>query len=145
MADAKKCDICGTLYELDGSEQEYSIHKKGAEKPLDLCPGCFERLGALVSGVKRSKRPKKYKIDTAGRDKMSAAASKRIKKAQKYREEHPDCSWGEALSASSNKNVVEKPPKKKLGRPKIKPDTKCWKYAKGKNPGDEIKEPADEF
>ena len=145
MSDAKKCDICGTLYELDDSEHEYSIHKKGAEKPLDLCPGCFARLTALATGIKKAKGPKKHRLSESAHDKMSSAASKRIKKAQKYREDHPDCTWGEALSASSNKNLSEKAPKKKLGRPKLKPDGKCWKYAKGKSPSDEIKDPADEF
>jgi len=145
MTLAKKCDVCGTLYELDGLEQEYSLHKKGLETSLDLCARCYGHLVALATGIKQSKRAKKHRLSETAHDKMSSAASKRIKKAQKYRKDHPDCTWGEALSASSNKNSDVKPPKKKLGRPKIKPDSKCWKYAKGKSPGDEIKEPADEF
>jgi hypothetical protein len=148
MANAKKCDTCGSYYDAEEPNRAYNVHKMPDEKPLDLCPDCYEHLESFLTSMSKPKRAKKYKLSDAGHDKMSSAASARIKKAQKYRKENPDCTWGEALSASSNKNLKIMPKKKRLGRPPKHPkqsEGQCWKYAKGKSPADETAEPADEF
>lgn len=51
MATACECDRCGKLYKEIGTSRYFSIVKKGAMFPLDLCYECQGKLERFVKGI----------------------------------------------------------------------------------------------
>lgn len=63
MSLAKKCDICGKLYEYYGGDNGYSIERIGSHGrnldtayTADLCPECMEALKNFIESRKHDGR-----------------------------------------------------------------------------------------
>lgn len=62
MANAKKCDICGNLYELPVCGDEVRIHLDFGylgDRYVDLCDNCYGRLCDFVKPT----LPKDYSVE----------------------------------------------------------------------------------
>lgn len=64
MADAKKCDVCGALYDFDlySYYEIFKIIHPFPSMKLDLCPKCKKKLTSFLDNDENKTKPNPHKL-----------------------------------------------------------------------------------